>query len=334
MKGNLLGRQTSGEKAEMPQSESVQWLPRSRLRSGGRGDFMLTMLMVATVSVLAVAAGFAAWSRHEGSGSQGGELASSSTMPDKGPDRASAARAPAVPTTSPPAPVRNASAIPIGPAAPPSDVRAPAPSPAAVAAAPAATVRIDSSGAPINPPLPPTQTARTEPPVDIAPAPASPPPPVAPAPVPRFSAGSFEAPPQLAGVSDWAPPAPSAAAPVRSEPAAPRDLTRAALTPERAAPSSPAPAPQRTAALTPPPAPGARVSVYLDEYPDQKAAAAALSQKSGAYGRAIGPGGKLTYTRRNGDSWRLRVSNLDQAAAEAMCVRLRSAGAPCSIGPN
>jgi hypothetical protein len=76
------------------------------------------------------------------------------------------------------------------------------------------------------------------------------------------------------------------------------------------------------------------VSVYLDAYPDQKAAAAALSQKSGAYGRAIGSAGKLTYTRRNGDSWRLRVGNLDQSTAEAMCVRLRSAGAPCSIGPN
>jgi hypothetical protein len=141
--------------------------------------------------------------------------------------------------------------------------------------------------------------------------------------------------PPLAGVEEWAPPAAAPAAPARSEPSAPRDLTRAAPPPERTpAILNPPAAPQRTAALTPPPAPGAKVSVYLDEYPDQKAAAAALSQKSGAYGKAIGSGGKLTYTRRNGDSWRLRVSNLDQAAAEAMCVRLRSAGAPCSVGPN
>ncbi len=75
------------------------------------------------------------------------------------------------------------------------------------------------------------------------------------------------------------------------------------------------------------------MAVYLDEYPDQKAAAAALPQKSGAYGKIIGSAGKLTYTRRNGD-WRLRVSNLDQATAEALCAKLRGAGAPCSVGPN
>ncbi len=336
MVGNLFVRAASDDDVEKPQPENVNWLPRSRLRAGGRGDFLLTALMVATLSVLAAAAGFAAWSRH------GGEEASTTIVSEKAPERATVARAPAVPAASSPTPVRNVSAIAAAPAALPSDVRAPAPAPTALpapaalpaTAAPAATIRIDSSGAPVNPTVRSTQIARMEPPAEIVPPSDSPQTPVAPAPLPRFSAGNFEAPAPLAGVSDWAPPA-APSAPARSGPPARSDLTRAAPPPERAPlASSPAPAPQRTAALTPPPAAGAKVSVYLDAYPDQKAAAAALSQKSGAYGKAIGSGGKLTYTRRKGDSWRLRVSNLEQSAAVAMCVRLKSAGAPCSIGPN
>jgi hypothetical protein len=119
------------------------------------------------------------------------------------------------------------------------------------------------------------------------------------------------------------------------EPSSPLSLMSAPPpAPVAVAPAQPsAPAPQRTAAL-PTPSEGEKVAVYLDEYPDQKAAAAGLSQKSGAYGKHIGSAGKLTYTRRNGNTWRLRVSNLDQTTAEALCGKLKDAGAPCSVGPN
>ncbi|MBX9759500.1 MAG: SPOR domain-containing protein [Beijerinckiaceae bacterium] len=48
----------------------------------------------------------------------------------------------------------------------------------------------------------------------------------------------------------------------------------------------------------------------------------------------MGSAGKLTYSRRGGDAWRLRVTNLDQATAEAVCAKLKGAGAPCTVGPN
>ena len=95
----------------------------------------------------------------------------------------------------------------------------------------------------------------------------------------------------------------------------------------RVAPDKPAPA------LRPPVAPGARVAVYLDQYPDQRSAAAALKTAQAKVGPYIGAN-RLTYTRRNGGAWRLRVGNLDLAAAEAICARVRAAGQTCAVGPN
>jgi hypothetical protein len=76
------------------------------------------------------------------------------------------------------------------------------------------------------------------------------------------------------------------------------------------------------------------VAIYLDEFEDQKAAAAGLNQKQGAYAPLIGSAGRLTYSRRLGNTWRLRVTNLDQTTAEALCAKLKGAGAPCAVGPN
>lgn len=333
MVGNLSGRKLLDDDLGKTQSEAVNWLPRSRLRSGGRGDFLMNALTVATVCVLAAAAGFAAWSRH---GDDSAPAASAASRP---PERLTVARAPAAPT----APVAPTPAVAPAPAVAP--VRNVVTAPSASPLPPASIVAgAESTGAPrASASAPPVSI---EPRVETVPPSEAPPRPVAPAPLTNFSAGSFESLPPLAGVADWAPPPPAPtpspaappASPSRPDPTPPRDLSGAARSqqapPAANQPTPVAPTPQRAAALTPPPAAGAKVSIYLDEYPDQKSAAAALSQKSSAYGRAIGSGGKLTYTRRNGDAWRLRVGNLDRSAAEAMCARLKSAGAPCSIGPN
>ena len=322
----------------------MDWLPRARLRSGGRGDKLLTGLIVVTASVLAAAAGFAAWSRH---GDFTGQQSAATSQPARV-AAAPAAQTPA-PTSPPaPAPVRNVAAAPSAPpaAAPSVTPSEPQGDPAAsrvtmraepvqtTTAAPVTTIRTTPSGVPIEPtretvaaanpapveisrppvrdvapPIPPE--APPQPPIPLASAPRT----VSPAPLTTFSAGTFDVLPAIGGDS-----------PVGNAP--PPSGVRA-QTNERAAP-----APQRTAAATPPPAAtGGRVAVYMDGYPDQKAAAAALSQKSGAYSKYIGSAGRLTYTRR-GNDWRLRVSNLDQATAEAICARMQGSGAPCSVGPN
>ena len=95
----------------------------------------------------------------------------------------------------------------------------------------------------------------------------------------------------------------------------------------RAPPEKPAPAPR------PPVAPGARAAVYLDQYPDQRSAAAALKGAQAKFGPSIGAN-RLTYARRAGGAWRLRVGHLDLAAAEAICARVKAAGHTCVVGPN
>ena len=95
----------------------------------------------------------------------------------------------------------------------------------------------------------------------------------------------------------------------------------------RVAPEQPAAPPQ------PPVASGEKAAVYFDEYPDQKAAAAALKTAQAKFGPHVGAN-KITYTRRNGASWRLRVGNLEPAAAEAICAKVKAAGQTCAVGPN
>ena len=53
-----------GADESAPPADRVAWLPRARLRSGGRGDRALTVLTVLTAAVLAAAAGVAAYARH------------------------------------------------------------------------------------------------------------------------------------------------------------------------------------------------------------------------------------------------------------------------------
>lgn len=336
---------------DQARSDNVNWLPRSRLRSGRGGDRLLTALTVATAAVLAAAAGVAAWSRQ-------GDFASLQMFAsDKATERAPAARAPAAPpppgpvvrsvTSSPaaPAPADRPAASPARVAPPPAEASAPPPSPA-----PVTTIRMTPEGAPVAPA--PERTASTppesrlpqaSPPAPLAreqviePVPPIPPsnapplalPSAAPAPPPAAAAAPAPAParspapfrPQDLGF-DQTPPAEAPPAPARAASAAADRGVVAATPPQRAAPPPP------------PAAPGEKVAIYLDEFPDQKAAAAALGQKAAAYGKFIGSAGKLTYSRKLGNEWRLRVSNLDQDAAQALCAKLTGAGAPCAVGPN
>lgn len=344
MSVRIFGRASSGDESAQAAPENVDWLPRARLRSGGRGDRLLTGLIVVTASVLAAAAGFAAWSRHGDFTAQQSAATSTPSAPAR---QAIAPPAPPAPASAP-APVRNVAAAPSAPpVAAPSVVPGEPREDAAASrvtmraepvqtttAAPVTTIRTTPSGVPIETTRA-TVAAAAPPPVEISPPPmrdAAPPiPPAAPAqapiplasaprpasgaPLTNFSAGTFDVLPAIVGDS-----------PVGNAP--PPSGVRAQSN-ERAAPAT-----QRTAAATPPPtSSGGRVAVYMDGYPDQKAAAAALSQKSGAYSKYIGSAGRLTYTRR-GNDWRLRVSNLDQATAEAICARMQGSGAPCSVGPN
>ncbi|MFN3889313.1 MAG: hypothetical protein ACK4MV_02865 [Beijerinckiaceae bacterium] len=303
-------------------ADDIHWLPRSRLRSGGRGDRLLAGLTILTAAVLASAAGVAAWSRH-------GDLVSPQIFTaDKAPDRAPAARAPVAPP--PPAPVVRTVTPPRASPAPPVverfEARAdPIPAPAAESAAPAPareapTIRMTPEGEVLA--AAPQRLASAPEPSSPPPASAAPQEPSEPLP-----------PIPLSSAPPAAPPAP-ASLKAQDLPGFNPDVATDPPKPVREAARAERPAPQPAPAVSPPPASSdGKVAVYLDEYPDQKAAAAGLSQKSGAYGKYIGSAGKLTYTRRNGD-WRLRVSNLDRSTAEALCEKLKGAGAPCSVGPN
>lgn len=227
--------------------DGILWLPASRVRPTARGDRLVLSLCLATASVLAAAAGIAAFERRSDAPMQGLTV---SSFP-KGAERASA----------PP---------PVQPPPAPRALSAPAFEPAAAAVAevvfapPAATMEPQ--------PIPPT------------------------APLPEF------------------PPGPAPSDPALRPAVAPRPEMRP---------------PVREARL----APGETAAVYLDAYPDQKAAAAALKTAQAKYGPYIGAN-RLTYTRRNGAGWRLRVGNLDPAAAEAICAKVKAAGQTCGVGPN
>lgn len=327
------GRSADADESSRQLARDVDWLPRARLRSGGRGDRLLWALTVTTACVLAAAAGLAVWGRH-------GDLVdlrmfSASKAPERAPtDRPPASAAPAAPAQT----VRTVtpSATPPQSSTSQEAVRRIETSPAPVRPQPVeeppprevTTIRTTPSGVPIDATTQREPVAEALPPIPL---PSAPPP----APQRSASAGSVEIsppPPPVRNPEPFRPQdlpgfnqAPGFDGSLDSPPPPAREVARSAP-PERAAPS-PASSP------SPSPATGGRVAVYLDEYPDQKAAAAALPQKSGAYGKIIGSAGKLTYTRRNGD-WRLRVSNLDRATAEALCAKLRGAGAPCSVGPN
>lgn len=327
-------------------ADDVNWLPRARLRAGARRRNLLKTLIFMTVCLLVAAAGFAAWTSQ-------GEFAKFLSA-DKSSQRAPAPRAQPQPQPQPPS-VQTAAQTPAisqpvrsvtpGAAAPPRPVQADARPPAETRPAPevsapeaqrpVANLRLTADGQV----LPADSTAASA----AAPVPVIPlvPPPAVdlPHPIALGSAPpSAQIPPQ-ASAPPSAPLALGSAAPRTPEPAftldAPREVDRQArAAPPRVEPPA-SPAPQRVAAapaFTPPP--GSKVAIYLDEYPDQKAAAAGLSQKAGAYGRHIGSAGKLTYSRRLGNEWRLRVGNLDQAEAQALCAKLSGAGAPCAIGPN
>lgn len=160
-------------------------------------------------------------------------------------------------------------------------------------------------------------------PVPLAPvslAPAS----LAPRPVVEAVDGALPVPSDVAAAPAPPEPEPLEAVAPPSAVAAP---AKAPASDPRVAPEKPAPA------LRPPVAPGARVAVYLDQYPDQRSAAAALKTAQAKVGPYIGAN-RLTYTRRNGGAWRLRVGNLELAAAEAICARVRAAGQTCAVGPN
>ncbi len=119
MSVRLFGRAASGDESAPAAPDNVDWLPRARLRSGGRGDRLLTGLIVVTASVLAAAAGFAAWSRHGDFAFQQSAATSATSAPAR-----QAAAPPAPRRRAPiPAPVRNVSAAPsAAPAAAPSAV--------------------------------------------------------------------------------------------------------------------------------------------------------------------------------------------------------------------
>lgn len=185
------------------------------------------------------------------------------------------------------------------------------------------------------------------PPALIRAAPTSPAPPSPAAPSKEAGAGPAPASSTASSTASWpavpAPPVP-ALVPAASAPPAPALLEALAppapviVAPEPAssrspASESPAPPDQPAPAPRPPVAPGARAAVYLDPYPDQKSAAAALRGAQAKFGPYIGAN-RLTYARRNGGAWRLRVGNLDTEAAEAICARVRAAGHACAVGPN
>lgn len=298
------------------QGDNVEWLPRARLRSGMRRDRLITGLTILIAAVLALAAGVAAWSRHDGAASVQVTSADQTDSADKTVEQAPAvsASAPVVPEASP---FAESEAAPVVTAA------TPAPQPAqpevAEASRPSEAPSVFSPApwSPLTPPAP--QQAPDEPaPERVVAAPAEP----EPEPAPSSPSGA-------ATLAD-------APEPVEPPAAIPGEMVTASdppLPPPREV--EPDLTPQRTAALAAPAAPaGGKVAVYLDEFSDQKAAAAGLAQKAPAYSPLIGSAGKLTYSRRNSNVWRLRVSNLDQATAEALCGKFKGAGAPCSVGPN
>lgn len=75
---------------------------------------------------------------------------------------------------------------------------------------------------------------------------------------------------------------------------------------------------------------GATWAVYLDRFPDQRAAAAQINALQGKYGPYLG-GKRLTYTR-SGDGWAVRASGLTEESAGQVCDKVRKAGSACSIG--
>lgn len=131
-------------------------------------------------------------------------------------------------------------------------------------------------------------------------------------------------------------------------PAAPKvvnDLERAAEPPTRAPPRKPeveaksAEAARTQIAKAEPPPPesalrkggeGATWSVYLDSFPDQRAAAAQINALQSKYSPHLG-GRRLTYTRK-GENWLMRASGLTQEAADQVCEKVRKAGSACSVG--
>ena len=345
---NVSGRPNGGDESDAPPVEGVAWLPRARLRSGARGDRLLTSLTILTACVLATAAGVAAYARH-------GDLVSFDLASlqifsgeQKTPERAPLAVQPPPPTVRTVAPAPQPSLRGTTQPEPPAraEVEAPrrsservmpdgslAPPPASLAPEPAREPKRLAAGPDPAPPAPrppvttPTAIERPEP--VRPPAPVFDPVP----PIPSSTASAPSVPPtafapsqQIAAPAPRPPetPAPAARAAAPQPPAQPRQ-------PVVVASSQPA-APAREAAA---PAPaGGKVAIYLDEFDDQKAAAAGLTQKQGKYAPLIGSAGKLTYSRRLGNAWRLRVSNLDQSTAEAVCAKLKGAGAPCAVGPN
>jgi len=136
---------------------------------------------------------------------------------------------------------------------------------------------------------------------------------------------------------DWALPDSSdvAAAPASPEPPPLEALAppSAVVAPSQSSAGDAPRAPPEKPAPRPAVAPGARVAVYLDQYPDQRSAAAALKTAQAKVGPYIGAN-RLTYTRRNNADWRLRVGNLAPAAAEAICAKVKAAGQTCAVGPN
>ena len=75
---------------------------------------------------------------------------------------------------------------------------------------------------------------------------------------------------------------------------------------------------------------GATWSVYLDSFPDQRAAAAQINALQSKYSPHLG-GRRLTYTRK-GENWLMRASGLTQEAADQVCEKVRKAGSACSVG--
>lgn len=328
-------------------ADGIAWLPRARLRAG-RGDRLIFGLLIGVVVSLALAAALAFHERGQNfAGRQYQALATErqtaqrrAAAPLRSPARVEPANDAAAgrgvrAEPAPPAPL----ASPASPAhaAPPFALPSPAEPPPIPGAPPSGATPVAVSDSAPEPAWrdAPATTAATAPetapvPRVVQPAPESTPP-AEPAPAPVFAAAPV---PQVAPPE--ADPAPESADPevaraLADAPPPPRRPAKLAAVEARA----PDPAPNSAPAAAPvggAPA-GGRAAVYLDTFPDQKAAAAGLQARAAKYAPLIG-GSRVTYSRRSANAWRLRVSNLDPPAAQAMCARIKAAGLECEVGPN
>lgn len=317
-------------------NESVQWLPRNRVRAKRPGDFAIVLLASGVVVLLGMVLVIARYGPAQAEATAGVAQVEPARKaePDKNAAVASADAPQSAPVVAPRA--LQAEALPraeIPLRSPPVRNVSETPAPAPVAdSSPAAGRKLPMRSSDAEPAI------VAQPPAQIPAA----------APVtsgnPTIETASIVPRPAAEVDSQLIFGTPVVTSPVIAQPAeAPAPGPEEANADDALPAVAPAPParPEKLAALAPPPSTAARPApgkggsgatwaVWFDEFPDQRSVAAKLNALQGKYGPYLG-GRTLTYTR-TGKVWRARVSGLTEDLAQSICGKVKSAGAACAVG--